>query len=173
MLKMFSTQVQGLMERIRDKGEFSIEDGARLIAQAAVGEGTIYVYGKNEMQAVLSEAIYSAEPLKGAQPWDGNSNQVTAADRVVIFSRYSDDEEAVAAGKKLYEQGLPFISISTHIETEKENLAELADVHIDLQLKKGLLPDEAGNRFGYPASIAALFVYYGLKFTLEEILADY
>ena len=51
--------------------------------------------------------------------------------------------------------------------------SELADVHIDLQLIKGLLPNDAGERFGYPSSMAALYVYYGLKFTIEEILAEY
>ncbi len=65
------------------------------------------------------------------------------------------------------------MAVSTHIEENQETLVELADVHIDLQLKKGLLPDDAGNRIGYPSSMAALYVYYGLKFTIEEILAEY
>jgi hypothetical protein len=52
-------------------------------------------------------------------------------------------------------------------------LSELADVHIPLQLTKGLLPDDFGNRYGYPSSMAALFVYHGLKFTIDEILAEY
>jgi hypothetical protein len=44
---------------------------------------------------------------------------------------------------------------------------------MNLQLSKGLLPDEVGNRFGLPSSMAALFTYYGLKFTFDEILAEY
>lgn len=65
------------------------------------------------------------------------------------------------------------MAVSTIKTESSENLADLADVHIDLKLAKGLLPDEEGNRFGYPASMAALFVYYGIKFTIEEILAEY
>ena len=34
MLKMFTTQLSGLFNRIFDKEELSIEDGARLLAQA-------------------------------------------------------------------------------------------------------------------------------------------
>lgn len=49
----------------------------------------------------------------------------------------------------------------------------MADVHIDLRLKKGLLPDELGNRVGYPTSLVALYIYFGLKFTIEEILEEY
>jgi hypothetical protein len=49
----------------------------------------------------------------------------------------------------------------------------LADVHIDLRIQRGLIPDETGNRYGYPTLIAALFAYYGIKFTLEEIIKEY
>lgn len=173
MLKMFSTQLTGLLNRIHEKEEFSFEDGARLMAQAAIGEGSIYIYGQNEMNAVLSEALYGAEPLNNVKHWDGQNTNLTDADRVLIFTRYSHDKEALAAGKWLFEKKIPFVSISTDLGTEEDHLATFADVHMDLQLKKGLLPNETGDRFGYPSSIAALFVYYGLKFTLEEILADY
>jgi hypothetical protein len=40
-------------------------------------------------------------------------------------------------------------------------------------LTKGLLPDDFGNRYGFPSPMAGLFVYYGLKFTIEEIIAEY
>ncbi|WP_019153992.1 DUF2529 domain-containing protein [Robertmurraya massiliosenegalensis] len=173
MLKMFSTQLTGLFNRIHEKEEFSFEDGARLLAQAAVGDGLIYLYGKQEMAAVLAEAFDSKEPLQNAKRWDGNEENITVADRVILFSTYSDDEEAVCAAKWLAGRMIPFVAVSTHISDGEATLAELADVHINLGLKRALLPDEDGSRFGYPASMAALFVYYGLAFTLREILADY
>ncbi|MDQ0154332.1 DUF2529 domain-containing protein [Robertmurraya andreesenii] len=173
MLKMFSTQLSGLFKKIQEQEEFSFEDGARLIAQAAVGDGSVYLFGEDEMGAVISEALYSAEPFEKVKRWDGQDESLTSADRVIIFSRYSHDDAAVSAGKWLIEREIPFVSVSTHITTEKDNLVHLADVHIDLHLKRALLPDDEGNRFGYPASMAALFVYYGLKFTLEEIMEDY
>lgn len=172
MLKMFTTQLTGLFKRIHEKDEFVFEDGARLLAQAAVGDGKLYIFGEKEMEAVLAEAFDSEEPMKNVKRWDGKDESITLADRVVIFSRYSDDEAAVQAGKWLRDHYIPFVSVATHVSDEKENLVEFADVHIDLQLKKALLPDEFGNRFGYPASMAALYVYYGLKFTVQEILED-
>ncbi|MGG0718946.1 DUF2529 domain-containing protein [Robertmurraya massiliosenegalensis] len=173
MLKMFSTQLTGLFNRIHEKEEFSFEDGARLLAQAAVGDGLIYLYGKQEMAAVLAEAFDSKEPLQNAKPWDGNEGKISVADRVIIFSTYSDDEEALRVANWLSERMIPFVAVSTTVNTEEDSLVELADVHIDLGLKRALLPDEDGSRFGYPSSMAALFVYYGLAFTLREILADY
>ncbi|MFD2446804.1 DUF2529 domain-containing protein [Bacillus sp. CGMCC 1.16607] len=172
MLKMFSTQLSGLFKRIHEKGEFVFEDGARLIAQAAVSEGTIYLFGRNEMESVVLEATVGAEPLSHAKPFPSNFEEIQQADRVIILSRYTNDEEAIECAKKLHGLGVPFVAISSKVESEDDDLFELADVSINLHLTKGLLPDEYGNRYGLPSSMAALFAYYGLKFTLDEILDE-
>ncbi|MGG1397001.1 DUF2529 domain-containing protein [Bacillus salipaludis] len=171
MLKMFTTQLTGLFKRIDEKEEFSFEDGARLLAQAPVGDGTIYLSGFREMKAVEFEALEGAEPLKSAQVL-GDLTSVTDADRVLIFTRTSADEAAVTLARLLQEKGIPFVAVSS-VGEEAGQLVELADVHIDLGLKKALLPDEFGGRYGYPSSMAGLFVYYGLKFTIDEILGEY
>lgn len=173
MLKMFSTQLTGLFKRLHEKEEFAIEDGARLLAQAAAGQGTIYIYGTKEMQAIGFEAVFGEEPLQSAALLT-DGLQVEAADRALIVSRYADDADAVSTAHDLQEKGIPFVAISTvRGETDRESLDTLADVHIDLRLTKGMLPDETGNRIGFPTSMAALFVYYGLRFTIEEILEEY
>lgn len=173
MLKMFSTQLTGLFNRLQEKEEFSIEDGARLLAQAAAGEGTVYIFGTKEMQAVALEAVYGEEPMQSAAILTEDV-ELEAADRVLVVSRYADDEEAVEAARDLQQKGIPFVAISTvRGENEAASLDTMADVHIDLRLKKGLLPDEMGNRVGYPTSIIALYIYFGLKFTTEEILEEY
>lgn len=171
MLKMFSTQLGGYFQRLLEKEAFALEDGARLLAQAAAGEGKIWIYGTREMKAVELEAIYGEEPLASACILS-DEIEVDDADRVLIVSRYADDEEAVEIAAILQEKAIPFVAVST-VRTEGKGLNTLADVHIDLRITKGLLPDELGNRVGYPTSIAALFLYFGLKFTIEEILAEY
>lgn len=164
MLKMFTTQLTGLFKRIEEKEEFSFEDGARLLAQGQ----NIYVAGFKEMKGIEFEALEGAEPLKGALT---NVDEAASADRVLLFSRTSADQEAAEFAAKLHKKGIPFVAVSTSVEDGK--LEQLADVHINLQLKKGLLPDDFGNRYGYPSLMAALYVYYGLKFTIDEILAEY
>lgn len=175
LLKMFSTQLSGLFKRLQEKEEFSIEDGARLLAQAAAGEGIIYLYGAGEMGAVPLEAIHGVETLKCAALLQANqTSEVTSADRVLIVTRHSNDLEAVKLAQDLRNQNLSFVAISTGVDSGTEpGLDTLADVHIDLKITKGMLPDEFGNRFGQPTSMAALFVYYGLKFTIDEIMAEY
>jgi len=174
MLKMFSTQLSGLFNRIQEHEDFAIEDGARLLAQAAVGDGKIYIYAKEEMKAVAFEAAESREPVKNAAIWpDGQSlDTVSDVDRFLIVARDSADKDAIAFAHGLKERETPFVAIST-VNDEGKGLDGLADVHINLRLTKGLLPDETGNRFGFPSSMAALFVYYGIKFTLDEILSEY
>ncbi|WML58392.1 DUF2529 domain-containing protein [Neobacillus sp. PS2-9] len=175
MLKMFTTQLTGLFKRIEEKEEFAFEDGARLLAQAPVGDGSIYIFGGAEMKAVEFEALEGMEPLKSAKALTLEQvDELSDADRVILFSRTSMDEAAVAVAVALQKKGVPFVAVSTVMEeADAGDLTSLADVHIDLRLKKGLLPDDLGNRFGYPSSMAALYVYFGLKFTIDEILAEY
>ncbi|WP_075983210.1 DUF2529 domain-containing protein [Bacillus massilinigeriensis] len=175
MLKMFTTQLQGLFKRIQEKEEMAMEDGARLLAQAAIGEGKIYIVGINEMKAVEIEALYGAEPFKGVYEWQGieSISTLTNADRVILISRFSHDEQACQIGQGLSDNNIPFVSISSEISSDQSSLVQLADVHIDLRLTKGLLPNNEGNRYGFPSSMAALFAYYALKYTLEEILEEY
>lgn len=173
MLKMFSTQLMGVFNRLQSQEDMMMEDSARLLAQAVVGDGKIFIFATQEMKAVAFEATESGEPLKNSWIWTDNQQDLSETDRFIIVTRYSTDEEAVEIGKQLTAKGIPFVAISTHLSNGQENLVDLADVHMDLKLVKGLLPDEDGNRFGYPASMAALFVYYGIKFIMDEILSEY
>ncbi|MDP4161886.1 MAG: DUF2529 domain-containing protein [Bacillota bacterium] len=171
MLKMFTTQLTGLFKKIQDNGEFSLEDGARLLAQAPAGDGKIFIYGTQEMSAVAAEALNGYETLPFFRQW--SEGEVSAEDRVLLFSRFSTDEDSIKIAVELTERGIPFVAVSTLVKSENEqSIVELADVHIDLALTKGLLPDDEGNRFGFPSSMAALFVYYGLKFIIQEIFEE-
>lgn len=172
MLKMFTTQLTGLFKRVFEKEQFQIEDGARLLAQAPVGDGYIYIKGFNEMECVSFEALQGEEPLKHAVRLEADS-PISSADRVVIFTRFSTDEEAVKLGETLGEKGVPFVVVSAEKKEEESRLADLADVHINTHLLKPLLPTEDGNRVGFPSSMTALYIYFALKFTLEEILEEY
>ncbi|WP_042354393.1 DUF2529 domain-containing protein [Bacillus rubiinfantis] len=173
MLKMFVTQLTGLFKKLSENEEFTFEDGARLLAQAPVGDGTMYVYGVGEMKAVEFEALEGAEPLKRAQRLNpAVLESLSEADRVVIFSRFACDEQAIEVARTLKMKQIPFVTVAT-VSDETDELPALADVHIDLGLKKALLPDEMGGRVGYPSGMAALFVYYGLKLTIDEILVEY
>ncbi|WP_010197449.1 DUF2529 domain-containing protein [Bacillus sp. m3-13] len=181
MLKIFTTQLQGVFNRVGSSEEYAFEDAARLLAQAVVGDGRIYVHGVKEMKAVEAEATTGAEPLVGATLLSDldSYHDLTDTDRALIVSRFSTDEEAINTGKALKELGIEIVGISTVGEAEQvdsaeaaETLESLADVHIDMKLKKPLIPGDDGERFGFPSSMVALYVYHGLAFTLKEILEE-
>ncbi len=101
MLKIFSTQLSGYFSRVSQKEEMNIEDSARLLAQALVGDGFIYLHGTNEMEGVVAEALFGAEPMKQAKRLfeNGKEAEVTSADRVLLISRFSTDEAVVEIAK--------------------------------------------------------------------------
>ncbi|MEK3888529.1 DUF2529 domain-containing protein [Bacillus sp. FSL K6-3431] len=172
MLKMFSTQLTGLFNRVFDKEQFQIEDGARLLAQAPVGEGHIYIKGFDEMESVAFEALYGAEPFEHAVRLEAGIS-LSTADRAIIFTRFSTDKEAVSLGEQLAEKNIPFVVVSGQKKEEHSRLNDLADVHINTQLLRPLLPTEDGSRIGFPSSMVALYIYFALKFTIEEIIEEY
>lgn len=172
MLKIFSTQLNGLYKKIIEKEEFNLEDAARLLTQATVGDGIIYIHGFGEMDGVSKEALHGMEPLLKAADYNSDIT-LSQEDRFLLFSRYSNDQEAVQLAQKLNGDGIPFVAVSTIVQTETDSLETLADVHINLQVERGLIPKEDGNRMGYPTLLVALFVYFGIKFTIEEILHEY
>ncbi|KIL49742.1 DUF2529 domain-containing protein [Jeotgalibacillus soli] len=172
MLKMFTTQLSGLLTRLHSKEEAELENGARLLAQAAVGEGIIYIKGFNEMKGIAAEAIHGEEPLQSAQALL-NAEELTIADRVLLVTRRSTDAEAIQLAQQLTDQFIPFVVISGAVKDSEHDLVSLADVHLNTQIIKGILPAEDGTRFGFPSSIAALYLYHGLKFTIDEMIEDY
>ncbi len=103
---------------------------------------------------------------------NGKEVEVTSADRVLLISRFSTDEEVVAIAKKLQADGHSIVGISA-IQEGTESLEQYTDVHIDTKLLKGLIPDDEGNRYGFPSLMIALFAYHGIKFTIDEMLNEY
>ncbi|QQZ11625.1 DUF2529 domain-containing protein [Heyndrickxia vini] len=169
---MFLTQINGLFSRIYEKEQFSIEDSARLLAQATIGQGKIYIKGFNEMEGVTLEALEGAEPLKSALRFT-EVDDLTDADRVILLSRFSNDAEALALAQKLDRKGIPFISICGDVKNDENDLSKLAEVHINTSLLKPMLPSESGDRICFPTSMAALFIYHCIKLTFDEIMEEY
>lgn len=174
-MKIFSTQLQGLFNRIIDQEEEMVEDGARLLAQAVLGEGQLYLHGFGEMEAVVIEATKGAESLPSSAKLiiDGKMAQLTDRDRVLLITRYSTDQDALQLAEELAQRGVEIVAISALVKGEERSLDQLVDVHIDSKLVKALIPDDEGNRYGFPSIITALFAYYSLTYTLKEIIKEY
>ncbi len=176
MMKIFTTQLTGHFNRIIEQEELSIEDSARLLAQALAGEGRVYIYGHNELQAIMTEAKNSSEPLLRTESLideNGKLKKLSQADRVLLFSYRSTDPDTISLAKQLAEMGIPTVGVSAIIKGEAAGLEAITDFHIDTKLRQALIPGDDGQRYGYPALMTALYVYYSLKFTINEMLSEY
>ncbi|WP_179295644.1 DUF2529 family protein [Bacillus sp. FJAT-45350] len=176
MLQIFTTQLQGKLKDVKEHNLDEIEDASRLLAQALISNGKIYIHGTKEMNGVVPEALYGKEKLSGVMPLikeENNMNDCTAIDRVLIFARTSNDKEAIDLVKELQNDGVTVIAVSNCVENDSDiSLKNLADIHINTNLTSSLVPDDEGTRVGYPSLILSLFVYHCLAMTVSEILQE-
>lgn len=166
---MLTTQLSGLLQRIATSEEENMEETARLLAQAAAGQGNIYFATFGEMISISINAQFAAEPFPSFQVWTSDV-QLTSADRVWIITRSSANSEAIALAEKLASDFIPFSVLASEPASEENKLSNLAYTYISLKLTKGLLPAEDGSRIVLPYALSAMFVYEAVKMKLDEIL---
>lgn len=170
-MKMLTTQLTGLFQRISTNEEESVGETARLLAQAAVGEGIIYFAAFGEMKAIALNALESAEPFQRAKLWTPDT-EIKKSDRVWILTRHADYKEALELAQKLFDEFIPFAAIATEPAGEGNRLSDLAYTYIGLRISKGLLPNEMGERVVLPHALAALYVYEAVKLEFDEMTSE-
>lgn len=173
MSKILTTQLTGLFQRIEKTEEEMISDTARVLAQAGIGEGTVYFASFGELEGITLNALYSADPFKKAARWT-QEVQFSSADRVIIFTRSAKDEEALSLARKLNEAFIPFSAVASEVADLDNELSELAYTYVSLKIRNGLLPhpEKLGERIVFPHLIAALYVYEAIKMEYDEMVYD-
>lgn len=161
-MKLLSSQLTQIFERI-DLLEQSLEEIARLFAQTAIGEGTIFIAAFGEMKAVAAAALESSEPLPSASEWKTDSI-LTSADRVFILSKKDEGDELAG---RLSDAAIPFAMLSA--ESYKSDLPE---VFLSLGIDEGIPADETDGRTIVPHAMAALYAYHRIKVMLDRMLAE-
>lgn len=161
-MKILTTQLTGLFQRLA-KEEEAIEDTARLLAQAIIGEGRIHLAAFGELEAVAASALNGPETLESTVRYDP-SVELSTADRVWILAR-KDEGDSLA--HELAWRAIPFAML-----TAESHGNETADVFLSMNIDKGLLPGEDGGRIMIPHGLGALYVYHAVKLTIDEILTD-
>lgn len=170
MMKMLTTQIGGLLDRIATNNDEAIEETARLLAQATVGEGRVIIAGFDELEAVQLVATSSAAPFFGATLYTPDMD-IGQEDRVWILARSATHPRALELARALANDFIPFAAVAP--ETDEDNeLADLAMTYISTRLTKGLLPGDDGARIVQPHGLAALFIYEAVKIAYDEMLTD-
>ncbi|UZJ79147.1 DUF2529 family protein [Fictibacillus sp. KU28468] len=174
MLKIFSTQLNGIFSKIQQDNEFAFEDAARLLAQTVLSNGTVYFTGKDEMEAVCAEGIHGQEAFSNAKRLNASEvSGLTSVDTVIASARFHCDQQTLALLQEIKQNtDANLIFLASQIEKEEETIP-YCDAFIDLKVKKGLVPAENGERVGIPSAMAGLFAYHALFLTAKEILEEY
>jgi len=173
MSKILTTQLTGLLQRIQQTEEEPIEETARLLAQAAIGQGTIYFAAFGEMEAVAINAELGEGKFAKFARYTENV-ELLPADRVIIFTRHATDEQALNLAQQLHAEFIPFAAVASEVAGDDNPLSNLAYTYISLKVRGGILPHPAklGERIVFPHLIAALYIYEAIKMEFDEMLVD-
>lgn len=170
-MKILTTQIGGLLQRAGSNNEETIEETARLLAQATIGEGRVIFAGFDEMDAVGLNAMLGAEPFHGAVQYE-EGMEIHSADRVWLFTRSATDARALELARMLAEEFIPFAVVAGEKATEENELADLAYTYMATGLVKGILPGEDGGRIVQPHVLVALFLYEAVKMAYDEMVNE-
>lgn len=170
-MKILTTQISGLFQRIAANGEEAIEETARLLAQATIGEGRVILAGFEEMEAVIATALDGVEPLYGAVRYE-NEMEIGSADRVWLLTRSASDEKSLELARLLADRFIPFAALAAEKPGDDNVLEDLAYTYVATGLTRGLLPSENGERIVQPHAMAALFVYEAVKLAYDEMISE-
>lgn len=169
MLKIFTTQLFGVFRKIQESEEDRIEDCARLLAQSVIGDGTIYVKGFDELEAIATVIVNSEERIPSVSPYRKDI-ELKPEDCLLVFSNRANDDRSLKVLEAARSVGASTVSVGA-VESGQETAID--EFHIDTKLLKGLVPDDEGRRIGYPTFMCALYAYYALYFTVSEMLEEY
>lgn len=170
-MKILTTQTGGLLQRAGSNNEETVEETARLLAQATIGQGRVIFAGFDEMQGVALNALHGAEPFKGAVQYEPGMD-IHSADRIWLFARSASDEHALQLARTLAEQFIPFAVVAGEKAVDGNELAELAYTYMATGLVKGILPAEDGTRIVQPHLLIALFLYEAVKMSYDEMIFE-
>ncbi|MBB6450488.1 hypothetical protein HNR44_002471 [Geomicrobium halophilum] len=171
MLKMYTTQLQRVFSSIQDQEE-EIADSARLLAQALVGEGEIYVSASRRFAPLAAAIVQNQDTPDGISciSWT-DTIKVTAADRLLILTNGKETNQEIEDLQQLLTLNIPLVL--------------LGPGHPDLSFVEGMeepimvttpsspiVPALDGTKSGFPTELGMIYAYQAMIFQLLEIIEE-
>ncbi|WP_085522607.1 DUF2529 family protein [Tuberibacillus sp. Marseille-P3662] len=171
MHKIYQTQLQGIFENINENSAFDIEDGARLLTQASIADGTIYCWGMGRMIGVAYEAVCGPNAIPEAQFLFQNEELVatTERDRALIIDDTSQTADVADTAKQLQARGTSCVIITPQTVPQ---WASMTDIVINTDSNRSMIPMDDGQKVGHPSTLAAFYAYHLLYLSTYEILTE-
>ncbi|WP_054705753.1 DUF2529 family protein [Bacillus sp. JCM 19041] len=111
MHKIYTTQLFGLFKKMNEKQEDLLEDAGRLLAQAIVTQGTIYVKGFDQLRALEEAATGGYDALPQAEILD--QQDTGPEDRVLLFAPDATDDRVTKVLAACTRANTPVIVVSS------------------------------------------------------------
>lgn len=168
------TQVQGLMQTLKDEQDETIEDASRLIAQRIVGDGSVFIHGIDQMEAIETYAIQGEQTLNSMESLRQKDHftNVCELDLVYVFSPFANDEKAREVASFAKKQGAHVIGIASVAPEQGQQFFDECDLTLDLGVKHALVPTE-NKRIGAPHVPMASIAYDCIYLTVTEMIEEF
>lgn len=168
MMKILATQFNGKLQTLA-KQEDELFDVVRLLAQALVGEGTVYVDAYGECEGLYPMLSEGPDQMKRVTKIKDRKT-LHAVDRVLIFTPDTERSDLLASLARYDAWHTPYaiVTLSDVTETLERSIAPLA-----LKFNKGLLPAEYGSRHGLPSLALCAFLLTHILTQLQEMTEEW
>ncbi|QDI91743.1 DUF2529 family protein [Salicibibacter halophilus] len=171
MIKSYTTQLQHVFHMIGKQDE-AIADSARLLAQALVGEGKIYVLANKRFSALADTIVQNDDTLQGIErmTWQ-QTDEVSTADRMLVLSDGAETEDEASRLQSLLQTHIPLAFLGpgypnlSFVEGIEEPIAIITQ-------SSPIVPAADGSKCGYPTEIAIIYAYQAMMFELSEMTVD-
>lgn len=168
MDKILQTQLTHILNGI-NKQEEEIEMASRLLAQAIIGEGNIYVRGLGDFELLEAWAAESETALPRMKTFEGIA-PITTADRVLVVSKFVD-EPLTTFLQELEEVGIEYVLVCNSRNPVAEVEFDFESVHhfIDLSSPREVIPTPDLERIVNPYVMAFMYIYYQMYALVMEM----
>jgi uncharacterized phosphosugar-binding protein len=170
LLQLFTTHLFQQLNQIKNDEMEKIEDVSRSLCNAIIGDGFIYWYGTKEMRGIYAEITEGKEPFPKSKIYD-EATTLTSLDRLIIVTRFSDDEEVLPLVEKAQQSGCEVIVLAA-MKNSEDLLIQKADFYIDTKTQEPIVPLD-DEKIVFPSLLNVLYTYYCLYVTTKEIIADF
>lgn len=168
MDKILHTQFTHILNGINQQSD-EIEVAGRLLAQAAFGQGNIYVRGFGDLELLEAWIAESETALPRTGPFEGIA-PITTADRVLVLSKFID-EPLVTFLQELDEVGIEYVLICNRKNPVTEVEFDFDTVHhfIDLKSPREVIPTPDLDRIVNPYVMSFMYVYFQMYALVMEM----
>ncbi|QQK78007.1 DUF2529 family protein [Salicibibacter cibarius] len=171
MIKSYTTQLQHVFHTI-GKQEEAIGDSARLLAQALVGEGTIYVMANKRFSALADTIVQNEDTPKRIQRIAQQQKEaLTTTDRMLVLSEGTETKNELLYLQGLLQAHIPlvFLGPGSPSLSFKEGMEEPMVITTP---SSPIVPAPDGSKSGHPTEIAIIYAYQAMMFELSEMIAE-